>query len=99
MGELDDRVTEAIAVAFKLTLVTGVCAVSMYMGYTNLAGTGIFEQRRNEKMLLYESEDAWQFANNALRKFGCLQDELYGIDRDKNGTITEKEVMNYFRSR
>jgi hypothetical protein len=93
MGELDDRVNEAIRVAFKLTMITGACIVCSYMGYQNLASTGAFKQE--EKQFSYESDEVRALANSAMKKYGCSECQ---IDNDKNSMITELEVLNYVRN-
>ncbi len=101
MGELDDRVNEAIRAAFSLTLVTGCCAAMMYIGYRNLAGAGVIGslQKKEEITLSYESEEVRALAYSAIKRRGLGEQELHRIDRDKDGKITESEVLFYVRNK
>ncbi len=98
MGELEDRVNEAVRVAFNMTVVVGCCAIMMYIGYSNLASTGVIgSQKKEEVAFLYESEEVRELANSAIKRRGLGVQELYRIDGDNDGRITELEVISYVR--
>jgi hypothetical protein len=109
MGELEQKVNEAVRVALNMTLITGCCAVMMYVGYKNLVSTGAIpplssvlqqSEPKKEHEMGFESDEVMQLAFSAVRKKGRTEKyaEFKKIDSDSNGTITEQEVLNYVRN-
>ncbi|MEM4246726.1 MAG: hypothetical protein QXR48_00485 [Candidatus Woesearchaeota archaeon] len=101
MGELEEKVNEAIRVAFDLALVTACCAVCMYVGYRHLEMTGalpkisFFNNGKKEMAIEYESEKVRKLAGAVRAKYPCPERLL---DRNKDGKITEEEVLFYLRN-